>query len=114
MRSAQSAGSLASSVTQSPTMMRAGCGAAAAGCSKLPRGALEGAPRRDTTMTQNSDSGDAAGDAGPTNRRREGCPRKVKITFTEEWVFHSIDRGTIWFSFELGGRAAFAAFGEWT
>ena len=35
-------------------------------CSKLTRGARPDAPRRDTTMTQNSDSGDAAGDAGPT------------------------------------------------
>jgi hypothetical protein len=34
--------------------------------SKMKRGALTDAPRRDTTMTQNSDSGDAAGDAGPT------------------------------------------------
>ena len=34
--------------------------------SKLTRGVLTDAPRRDTTMTQNSDSGDAVGDAGPT------------------------------------------------
>ena len=34
-----------------------------------PRGALEDAPRRDTTMTQNSDSGDAVGDAGPKTDR---------------------------------------------
>jgi hypothetical protein len=33
---------------------------------KLKRGVLMDAPRRDTTLTQNSDSGDAAGDAGPT------------------------------------------------
>jgi hypothetical protein len=34
--------------------------------SKLTRGVLSDAPRRDTTMTQDSDSGDAVGDAGPT------------------------------------------------
>ena len=65
---------VAISSTQSPKMMfdamRAGSGAATLR-SKLPRGALRDAPRRDTTMTQNSDSGDAVGDAGPTNRRRE-------------------------------------------
>jgi hypothetical protein len=33
---------------------------------KLTRGARADAPRRDATMTQDSDSGDAAGDAGPT------------------------------------------------
>src|SRR5258707_3608848 len=49
---------------------------------KLTRGARADAPRRDTTMTQNSDSGDAAGDAGPTNRRREECPLAVKIDLT--------------------------------
>src|SRR3954453_20272117 len=65
-------------------MMRAVSGAGADGCSKLPRGALEGAPRRDTTMTQNSDSGDAAGDAGPTNRHRAGCRLTVKIGLTAE------------------------------
>ena len=65
--------------------MRADGGSAVRGRSKLPRGALEGAPRRDTTMTQNSDSGDAVGDAGPTNRLREGCRPTVKIDLTAEW-----------------------------
>ena len=41
--------------------MRRGCG-----LGNCTRGALTDAPRRDTTMTQNSDSGDAVGDAGPT------------------------------------------------
>ena len=39
--------------------------------SKLTRGVLTDAPRRDTTMTQNSDSGDAIGDAGPTTDRAD-------------------------------------------
>ena len=65
-RSTEAAGSFAISATQSPTTMR-GEGTD----SKLTRGALTDAPRRDTTMTQNSDSGDAVGDAGPTNRRRD-------------------------------------------
>src|ERR1700676_4940075 len=60
-RSTQAAGSFAISATQSPTRMRAG-----AVDSILKRGAPKDAPRRDTTMTQNSDSGDAVGDAGPT------------------------------------------------
>ena len=34
--------------------------------STLTRGVLMDAPRRDSTMIQDSDSGDAAGDAGPT------------------------------------------------
>src|SRR5882757_2486745 len=37
--------------------------------SETPRGAREGAPRRDTTMTQNSDSGDAVGRRGTYNRQ---------------------------------------------
>src|ERR1700728_3374414 len=63
-RSTQPAGSFAISATQSPAKMRAD-----AADSKLTRRALTDAPRRDTTMTQNSDSGDAIGDAGPYNRR---------------------------------------------
>jgi hypothetical protein len=35
-------------------------------------------------MTQNSDSGDAVGDAGPTNRRRGECRLTVKIDLTDE------------------------------
>ena len=43
---------------------------------KLTRGALSDAPRRDTTMTQNSDSGDAVGDAGPTtDEADDAAPR---------------------------------------
>src|SRR5208283_3211800 len=60
-RSTDAAGSFAISATQSPMRMRAD-----GADSKLTRGALTDAPRRDTTMTQNSDSGDAVGDAGPT------------------------------------------------
>src|SRR5579883_3462963 len=60
-RSTQAAGSFAISATQSPTMK---CVDGAD--SKLTRGVLADAPRRDTTMTQDSDSGDAIGDAGPT------------------------------------------------
>src|ERR1700683_1831723 len=76
-RSTQAAGSFAISATQSPTTMR---GEAAAGAdSKLTRGALTDAPRRDTTMTQNSDSGDAAGDAGPTtDKTDDAVPRSKK------------------------------------
>jgi hypothetical protein len=37
--------------------------------SETPRGAREGAPRRDTTMTQYSDSGDAVGRRGTYNRQ---------------------------------------------
>ena len=58
------AGSFAISATQSPTRMRCGCG-----LSETAAGRPEGAPRRDTTMTQDSDSGDAVGDAGPTTDR---------------------------------------------
>src|SRR5271155_1355861 len=64
-RSTDAAGILAISATQSPTRMRE----AAVDLwpdSRLMRGALTDAPRRDTTMTQDSDSGDAVGDAGPT------------------------------------------------
>src|SRR5262245_6434168 len=46
---------------------------------KLKRGARLDAPRRETTMTQNSDSGDAAGDAGPTTDMPALCAPKVKI-----------------------------------
>src|ERR1700728_4124272 len=61
-RSTEAAGSFAISATQSPTRMRAG-----AADSKLTRGALTEAPRRDTTMTQNSElRRRAIGDAGPT------------------------------------------------
>src|SRR5215472_13761760 len=44
---------------------------------KLTRGALTDAPRRDTTMTQDSDSGDAVGDAGPTTDK-DIMPRQGK------------------------------------
>src|SRR5450631_3102859 len=37
--------------------------------SETPRGAREGAPRRDTTMTHYSDSGDAVGRRGTYNRQ---------------------------------------------
>src|SRR5260221_13789350 len=50
--------------------------------SKLTRGARADAPRRDTTMTQDSDSGDAAGDAGPTTDSEALCRRAVKIGLT--------------------------------
>jgi len=40
-----------------------------------------GAPRRDTTMTQDSDSGDAVGDAGPTTDRPASWASKVKNRF---------------------------------
>src|SRR5271163_2060477 len=65
-RSTDCPGSFVISATQSPTRMRA-----EAGDSKLTRGVLTDAPRRDTTMTQNSDSGDAIGDAGPTTDGRD-------------------------------------------
>ena len=51
---------------------------------KMTAGRPEDAPRRDTTMTQNSDSGDAVGDAGPTNRQKGGCRLTVKIDLTDE------------------------------
>src|SRR5580700_8679705 len=60
-KSTDAAGNFAISATQSPITM---CGDAAD--SGTTRGALSDAPRRDTTMTQNSNSGDAIGDAGPT------------------------------------------------
>src|SRR5512139_886919 len=63
-RSTEAAGNFAIPAMQSPTRTRCGCG-----LSDTPRGALWGAPRRDTTMTQDSDSGDAVGDAGPTTDR---------------------------------------------
>src|SRR5262245_18401064 len=46
---------------------------------ELTRGARADAPRRDTTMTQDSDSGDAAGDARPTTVGRALSRPKVKI-----------------------------------
>ena len=51
--------------------------------SKLTRGVLTDAPRRDTTMTQNSDSGDAVGDAGPTTDEADDARLKVKIGLIE-------------------------------
>src|SRR5580693_1914081 len=63
-RSTEAAGSFAISATQSPTRMRDD-----AAESKLTRGALTDAPRRDTTMTQDSDSGDAGRRRGTYNRR---------------------------------------------
>src|SRR5216684_3871397 len=69
-----SAGNFASSAMQSPrTIWADGLGM------KLTRGARTDAPRRDTTMTQNSDSGDAAGDAGPTTDSDALWAPKVKI-----------------------------------
>src|SRR6516162_7477956 len=68
------AGSFSSSAMQSPSMIEAD----ALGV-KLTRGVRTDAPRRDTTMTQNSDSGDAAGDAGPTTDRKVLWAPKVKI-----------------------------------
>src|ERR1700683_2900451 len=65
-RSTEAAGSFVISATPSPTTMRAEARGEDSGDSKLTRGVLTDAPRRDTTMTQNSDSGDAIGDAGPT------------------------------------------------
>src|SRR5260370_22004155 len=62
---------------QSPTRIRL-----VATDSKLTRGARADAPRRDTTMTQDSDSGDAAGDAGPTTDSEALCRRAVKIGLT--------------------------------
>src|SRR6202521_664404 len=75
MRSTEPAGSFAISAAQSPSTM--GC----CGLSETPRGAREGAPRRDTTMTQYSDSGDAVGDAGPTTDRPAIWSLKVKKRF---------------------------------
>src|SRR5579863_2490550 len=75
-RSTDCAGSFVISATQSPTTMRA---EADSWDSKLTRGALTDAPRRDTTMTQNSDSGDAGRRRGTYNRRGGSCRGKVKI-----------------------------------
>src|ERR1700733_10725486 len=74
-RSTEAAGSVVISATQSPTTMRADAlvTALVSWDSILTRGVLTDAPRRDTTMTQNSDSGDAVGDAGPTNRQAGEC-----------------------------------------
>src|SRR5438552_14431995 len=78
MRSTDSAGSLAIAATQSPTRMRPD------GIrSELTRGALADAPRRDTTMTQNSDSGDAVGDAGPTTDSPHHPLARLKIRLIE-------------------------------
>src|SRR5580693_8260759 len=63
-RSTEAAGSFAISATQSPTTMRG-----EATDSIHTRGALTDAPRRDTTMTQNSDSGDASRRRGTYNRQ---------------------------------------------
>src|SRR6266849_9946067 len=76
-RSTDSAGSLAISATQSPIRIRPDSIAL-----QLKRGARRDAPRRDTTMTQNSDSGDAAGDAGPTTDSDALWASKVKIGLT--------------------------------
>src|SRR5271165_2713273 len=73
-----SAGSLASSATQSPRTILAG-----GADMELTRGARTDAPRRDTTMTQDSDSGDAAGDAGPTTDSDALWAPKVKIGLIE-------------------------------
>src|SRR4051794_30306941 len=65
-------------------------------------------------MTQNSDSGDAVGDAGPTNRRGGGCRLTVKIDLTAERALplkslrNHIDLDRI------GRNAARAAFRDWT
>ncbi len=74
-------GSFAISSTQSPTRMRDDVDD-----SETTRGALAGAPRRDTTMTQNSDSGDAVGDAGPTTDRPALWVAKVKIGLAQSAV----------------------------
>src|SRR6202034_1401316 len=77
-RSTEAAGSFAISATQSPMRMRAD-----AADSKLTRGALTDAPRRDTTMTQNSDSGDAAGDAGPTTDQQDDARPRSKKSYSQ-------------------------------
>src|SRR5882757_2556666 len=51
--------------------------------SETTRGAREGAPRRDITMTQNSDSGDAVGRRGTYNRQAAIWLLKVKKRFME-------------------------------
>src|SRR5262245_3890452 len=58
---------------------------------ELTRGARADAPRRDTTMTQDSDSGDAAGDARPTTDGRALWRPKVKIGLIRYpvWRFRS-------------------------
>src|SRR5215467_14299186 len=60
--------------------------------SKLTRGVRTDAPRRDTTMTQNSDSGDAVGDAGPATDRSASCVLKVKKDLSRHERFGSINR----------------------
>src|SRR5262245_12143566 len=61
---------------QSPTMTRADSD------SRVKRGALRGAPRRDSTMTQDSDSGDAAGDAGPTTDTQQHDRFRFKFAYS--------------------------------
>src|SRR5579863_4581940 len=75
-RSTDCAGSFVISATQSPTTMRAD-----ALDSRLMRGVLTDAPRRDTTMTQNSDSGDAVGDAGPTTDEADHARSRSKKSY---------------------------------
>src|SRR5438105_13016418 len=77
MRSTDSAGSFAISAMQSPTRPRL-----VAMHSKLTRGARADAPRRDPTMIQHSDSGDAVGDAGPTTDGHALCRCAVKSGLT--------------------------------
>src|SRR5206468_13052838 len=77
MRSTDSAGSFAISAMQSPTRTRL-----VAMHSKLTRGARADAPRRDPTMIQHSDSGDAVGDAGPTTDGHALCRFAVKNGLT--------------------------------
>src|SRR5579859_702205 len=73
---------------QSPTTTRAAASDSELVDSKFTRGVLTDAPRRDTTMTQDSDSGDAVGDAGPNNRLAIHCRGKVKIDLTGKF-FHA-------------------------
>src|SRR5271170_7493677 len=74
-RSTDWAGSFVISATQSPTRMRAD--ALVFWVSILTRGVLTDAPRRDTTMTQNSDSGDAGRQTRDlqTDERENAGPR---------------------------------------
>src|SRR3984957_7654228 len=87
-RSTDAAGSFVISATQSPTTIRAErCASTpdwtyASRDSILTRGVLADAPRRDKTMTQNSDSGDASRRRGTYNRRTGLCPAKVKNRLT--------------------------------
>ena len=66
------AGSFASSATQSPRKIcgfTCGDGGEDCGIAETKRGVLLDAPPRGMTMTQDSDSGNAVGDAGPTTDR---------------------------------------------